>query len=79
MHIMLFLALRFNRVIISCHFFLPRTLREFLDNCKNANENQSSWNVKLQKTKAKKADESPIVIAFLKLLRIQRKSNFMVQ
>lgn len=47
---------------------------EFLDNCKNANGNQSLWNVKLLKTNTMKADESPVVIALLiSIMRIQRE------
>lgn len=52
---------------------MPKTLIEFLDNCKHANGNQSLWNVKLLKTKAKKADKSRLTAAFLISARIQRQ------
>lgn len=57
---------------------LPRSLIEFCDNCVDANGNQSLWNVKLQKTKSKRADKSPIVIAFLISSRINITLNISV-
>lgn len=64
MHIMLFLALGLNTLIISCHF-IAMTLMEFLDNCKNANGNQSLWNVTLRKINTMKVDKSLMVIILL--------------
>lgn len=62
-----------NRVIIFV-ISLPRTLMEFLDNCKNANGKQSFSNVKLQKTNAMKEDESPAeMIPLLKMITIKKE------
>lgn len=67
----LFLARGFIRGISVLVISLLKTLIEFLDNCKHANGYQSLWNVKLLKTKAKKADKSRLVVAFLISARIR--------